>query len=297
VRFFPAFPMVARAIDVVTGMGVDPALVIVANLSALAAMAALVVLVRRDLGDAALARRSMALLALAPSAYVLVLGYADASLLLCSVVTMLGARTRRWWLAAAAGLGAGLLRPLGILLVVPVVVEVVNDWRMGSGRRGWVARSAAVVAPVVGTAGFLGWVGSQFGDAWLPFQVQQQSGHRGALTVPITSMGHNLASAFHGHHLGSALHVPWVILCVVLLVVAFRRLPLAYGAFAAAVLVASLTSSNLDSFERYALGAFPLVIAASTLTARRGVEVAVLVVSGVGMAGYAVLAFLGVVVP
>ena len=81
------------------------------------------------------------------------------------------------------------------------------------------------------------------------------------------------------------------------LVVAFRRLPLSYAAFAAAVLVVSLTSSNLDSFERYALGAFPLVIAASTLTARRRVEMAVLVVAGLAMVGYATLAFMGVVVP
>ena len=59
----------------------------------------------------------------------------------------------------------------------------------------------------------------------------------------------------------------------------------------------SVTSSNLDSFERYALGAFPLVIAASTLTARRRVEVAVLTVAGAGMLGYSLLAFIGVVVP
>ena len=110
-------------------------------------------------------------------------------------------------------------------------------------------------------------------------------------------MAHNVASLFHGHHVGSALHVPWVLLCLVLLVVAFRRLPLSYAAFAAVVLAVSLTSSNLDSFERYALGAFPLVIAASTLTSRRRVEVVVLVVAGSGMVGYAMLAFVGVVVP
>ena len=130
-----------------------------------------------------------------------------------------------------------------------------------------------------------------------PSGSKQQSGHRGSLTFPLTAMGHNVASLFHGHHLGSALHVPWVLVCLVLLVVAFRRLPLSYAAFATAVLAVSLTSSNLDSFERYALGAFPLVVAASTLTSRRGVEVVVLVLAGSGMVGYAVLAFLGVVVP
>ncbi len=206
---------------------------------------------------------------------------------------------------------------MGILLVVPVVIEV---WRGRPGRearhgqgpgRGdgqarpqgwpgagrWAAPLAAVAAPLVGTAAYLGWVGSQFGDPWLPLRVQQQNGHRGAITVPLGAMWHDLDSVVHGHHLGSALHIPWVLISVALLVVAFRRLPLSYAAFATVVLAVSVTSSNLDSFERYALGAFPLVIAASTLTARRGVELAVLIVVGAGMAGYAFLAFIGVVVP
>jgi len=110
-------------------------------------------------------------------------------------------------------------------------------------------------------------------------------------------MAHDVASAVHGHHLGSALHIPWALVCLALLVVVFRRMPLAYGAFAAAVLVVSLSSSNLDSFERYALGAFPLVVGASTLTARRGVEAVVLVVAALTMAAYALLALLNVVVP
>ncbi len=110
-------------------------------------------------------------------------------------------------------------------------------------------------------------------------------------------MWHNLLSVVHGHHLGSASHVPWVVVSLVLLVVAFRRLPLSYALLATAVLAVSLASSNLDSFERYALGAFPLVVAASTLTARRRVEVAVLAASALAMVAYALLAFFGMVVP
>jgi hypothetical protein len=155
----------------------------------------------------------------------------------------------------------------------------------------------AVVAPAAGAGIYLGWVDSQFHDFLLPFRLQQQSGHRGALTLPLDAMGHNLTSVVHGHHLGSALHIPWAVLCLVLLVVVARRLPASYTAFAAAVLVVSLTSSNLDSFERYALGAFPLVVAASTLTSRRGVEVAVLALSAAALVAYAFLAFVGIVVP
>ncbi len=296
-RFFPAYPMAARALAWIPGVGVGPALVVIANVSALAAMAALVVLVTQDLGNPGLARRAGWLLGLAPSAYTLVLGYADATLLLCSIVTLLGARTGRWWWAATAGILAGLVRPVGILLVIPVLVEVVRVRRAPATALNWTARVAAVGAPIVGTGIYLGWVDRQFGDALLPFRVQQQLGHRGSLTFPFVAMWHNATSVFHGHHIGSALHIPWVILAVILLVVAFRRLPVSYGLFAAAVLAVSLTSSNLDSFERYALGAFPLVIAASTFTARHRVEVVVLIVASIGMVGYATLAFLGIVVP
>ncbi len=296
VRFFPAFPMAGRVLGWLPGLGPGPALVIVSNLCSLAAMAALFLLVRHDLGPE-LGRRSIWLLALAPAAYSLVLGYADGPLLLCSVVALLGARTGRWWWAALAGLLGGLVRPVGILLVVPVLVELWRQRHTETTRRGWVARGAAVLAPLVGTGSYLAWVDGQFGDPWLPFRVQQQLGHRGAVRLPLPAMWHNLLAVVHGHHLGSASHAPWVVVSILLLVLAFRRLPLSYAAFAAVVLGVSLASSNLDSFERYALGAFPLVVAASTLTGRRRVEVAVLGVSALGMVGYAMLAFLGMVVP
>ena len=236
-------------------------------------------------------------MALAPSAYSMVLAYSDATLLLCSVVTFLGARSGRWWWAALAGLGAGAVRPVGLLLVVPVAVEVWVGRRGVKGATGWTARGCALVAPVVGAAAYLAWVGHRFGDPWLPLSVQQQNGHRGQFAVPVSAMWHDVVDALHGHHIGSALHVPWVILCVALVVVAWRRLPHSYALFALAVLVVSLSSTNLDSFERYALGAFPLVVAASTCTASRRVEIAVLLGSGLCMAGYATLGFLGVVVP
>ena len=296
-RFFPLYPLAGRVLGWVPGVGTPAALVMVANLSALLAMAGLLLLVRHDLGDGALARRSVWLLALAPSAYSLVLAYSDATLLLCSVVTFLGVRTDRWWWAAAAGLAAGADRPVGILLVVPVAVELWAHRRDRVGTAGWAARASALVAPLVGAGAYLAWVAHRFGDAWLPFTVQQQGGHRGQFAVPVSAMWHDVVDALHGHHLGSALHVPWVLVCLALVVVAWRRLPHSYALFAAAVLVVSLSSTNLDSFERYALGAFPLVVAASTATTSRRVELVVLVASGVAMAGYAFLGFVGVVVP
>jgi len=199
--------------------------------------------------------------------------------------------------AAAAGAVGGVVRPIGLLLVAPVVIEAVRTRSAARSPGAVVARLAAVAAPVVGAGAYLVWVQATFGDAWLPFRVQDQPGHRGPVTLPFAAMWHDVTAVVHGHHLGSALHVPWVLVYALLLVVAFRRLPLSYAAFAATVLAVSVVSSNLDSFERYALSAFPLVIAASTLTSRRGVERVVLVVAALGMVGYAYLAFIGVSVP
>ena len=283
VRFYPGFPMAARVLGWIPGIGAGTALLVIANLCALAAMAGLLVLVRRDFGDRALARRSVWLLALAPAAYSLVLGYADAALILCAVATFLAARAGT---VVVGGGGRSGRRP-----------DPAGGHPAGGagGHRGWrgrrrQARTAGPDAPAAdrrgagpaagrrrraaGRAGGLPGLGRLRSSA-IPGSrsgSSSRTGIGGPITVPLGAMWHDLDSVVHGHHLGSALHIPWVLLSVALLVVAFRRLPLSYAAFATAVLAVSVTSSNLDSFERYALGAFPLVIAASTLTARRGVE-------------------------
>ena len=130
----------------------------------------------------------------------------------------------------------------------------------------------------------------------LPLRVQTSAGLHGGLSDPATTLVHDAKGVLH-HHFGTALHVPWILLVLVLVVLALRRFPASYGVFAAGVVLAALSGTNLDSFERYALSAFPLVMAASTLTGRREVERAVLALSAAGMVVYALLAFLNISVP
>ena len=172
-----------------------------------------------------------------------------------------------------------------MLLVVPVAVEAVRWWRR-TGGRDRVGLLVAVLAPLAGLATFLGWAGAAFGDALLPLRVQTQSSHHGGLADPVRTLAHDAASVTH-HHFGTALHVPWVVLVLALLVVCWRRWPVSYSAFATAVVAVALSGSNLDSFERYALSAFPLVLVAASLTGRSRVERAVLTLAAAGLAGYA----------
>ncbi len=300
-RFFPLFPLAARALAWLPGIDDGVAVVLIANLGALIGTALLVALVRRETGDEALSSRSAWLFSLAPPAFTLVLGYAEGLLLVCTTACFLCLRPaldRRpswWWWAAAFAYAGALTRPLGVLLVLPIAVEGLRRWGRAA-RAERLGIVAALVGPVAGLATFLGWSAAVDGDFWLPLRVQTSAGHHGGLSDPFRTLLDDAKGALH-HHFGTALHVPWVILVVIVLVFVWRRLPASYGAFATGVVLVALSGTNLDSFERYALSAFPLVVVGAMGLASRRVERTVLVLSAAGLFAYALLAFLNLSVP
>jgi hypothetical protein len=292
-RFFPLLPMVARALG-----SSSVAVVAVVWVSALALGALIHRLVLIEGKGERTARLAVWCTLLFPSAFVLVLGYAEALAMALAVGAFIALRTRRWWLAAGLGVLAGLSRPLGVLLAVPALVEVVRAWRSArTPARVWVSWGAAVIGPVAGLCAFLLWSWRRYNDFLLPLRVQTKATHRGQVVDPVTALWHEGSGILHGHHVGSALHVPWAIAFIALAVVAFRRWPASYGALSVAVLAVALTSKNLDSLERYGLGAFPLVLALSTLLTTAWLERAWLALSAVALEGYAVLALLNKYVP
>jgi len=113
-RFFPLVPLLARGLGVLLFGRYGAALLIIVNLAALAFAVLLHRLVVRETADESLARRAVWFGLLAPSAMVLVTGYAEAVLLTCAVAMFLALRSRRWEWAALAGMLAGLTRPAGV---------------------------------------------------------------------------------------------------------------------------------------------------------------------------------------
>jgi hypothetical protein len=299
-RFFPLVPLLTHALAWVPGLGDGPALVLLANGAALAATAMLYVLVRRETGSPAVARRSQWVLSLLPAAFVLVMGYAESVLLVAAIGCFLALRpvpgARPHFVAAGAlAFAAALTRPVGVLLALAVAAEVVRWWpRLERGERA--AGLGAALAPFAGVLVFLAWSEHIVGDWWAPLRVQLQGSHHGGLSDPVATLYHDATGVLH-HHVGTALHVPWVLLALAMLVVCWRRLPASYTLFAAGVLATALAGSNLDSFERYALSAFPLSIAAALVLTEPQAERAVLALLSAGLAGYALLAFLNISVP
>jgi hypothetical protein len=302
-RFFPALPALTHALAYVPGLGDGPALVLLANAAALAATAMLFVLVRRETGDRVVARRSLWVLSLVPAGFVLVMGYAESLLLVFAIGCFLALRppadngTARPHFGVAAGLAfaAALTRPIGVLLVLAVAAELVRWWQR-LGRHEKAAGVAALAAPFLGVVAYLAWAEHEVHDWWAPLRVQLQSSHHGGLSDPVSTLYHDATGLLH-HHVGTALHVPWVLLALAMLLVCWRRLPASYTLFAAAVLATAVSGSNLDSFERYALSAFPLSVAAALVLTQTQIERTVLTLLSAGLAGYALLAFLNISVP
>ncbi len=146
--FFPLISMLERVVAlfgphvVVAGMVVN----LVATILALWGLHRIVV---RD-GDGALARRAMLLLAIFPGAFFLLAPFSEAIFLALAVWTIERARRADWGTAAVLAFLAGLSRPVGGLLALPLAWSAWTE-RHDMGRRAAVlAAVAAVAAPASG---------------------------------------------------------------------------------------------------------------------------------------------------
>lgn len=294
-RFFPLLPLLARIVAVPLFGNVGLAIILLVNAAALGAGVLLYRLAVHETGDRKVGERAAWLLALLPPAAVLVLGYAEALLLVASIGAFLCYRKERWWAAALLGLLAGSCRPVGAALALPALFEAWPGWRRQ--RSATIARLAAIAGPVVGTGLYLVWVQREYGDWQLPLQLQNDPELRGGWANPVSTIWDAVHSLVSSGSLGEGLHVPWIGLYLLLLVVCFRRLPVSYGAYAGALLLAALTGHTLGSFERYGLAAFPLLLALAIVLRAPALERAALLVCAAGLTGFTTLTFLNTFVP
>ncbi len=295
-RFFPLFPLVSRALGVVFLGHTDVAVILVANLAALVFAALLHRLAVIETGDRGLAARAAWFGLLFPVAVSLVLGYAEALVMALAVGVFLALRTKRWAVAGALGLLAGATRPLGVVLALPALVEVLRGWP-ALDLRARARRLVAVVGPAIGLFCFLAYSAIEFGDFLKPLSVQDHPRLRGGFQDPFTRVVDAARDLLHGDRIGSGSPLLWAILLGALVVVLARKLPASYAWYAGATLVLGFTAKNLGSYERYAMSAFPFALGIALLTRRREVERAALAMAAAGLVAYSVLAFFGSWVP
>jgi hypothetical protein len=295
-RFFPLFPLLGRLLALVPGISTGLAIVTVANASAFALGFVLYRLAWFERSDEAFARRAVWLVYLLPPAFVLVMGYAESTFMLLAAIVLFAARRQSWWIAFGAGVLAGACRPIGLLLVVPVLVEAVQN-RRALTTRDITARAFAVAGPGLGCFAYLSWAADRTDTFLAPLRIQADPVRRGSMRFPVTNVVDVLRDFTTGDHDTAGLHLLTVAVCLVLLVVLARRWPASYTLYAAASLVVALTARNLDSLERYILSTLPYVLALADVLDTEGRERTVLVLAAAGLVAASVLAFTGALVP
>lgn len=293
-RFFPLYPALARALSPVLGGHEDWALVVLANAGAFAGAWVLWRLVAEVIDTdrpSAVATRSAWMVALVPSAFVLVWAYTEGLALLLVAATLLALHRRAFAWAGLFALLSAALRPVGVALVLPILVEL---WRARTRVKPLPAL-VALAGPVLGLVGAMVVIARTTGDLWVPVEAQQEL--RGGFQDPITRVFEPIGEVLTGDF-RDVYNLAFMWVMILLFVVAVRRRqPVSWLVFAGATLVVTLSSQQTDSLGRYGLVVVPFVVALAQWATRRWQQVGVAVLGSLGLVWWTSEALLGRLVP
>jgi hypothetical protein len=263
--FFPLLPMIMRGLR---EAGIDPAwgAVILTNLVALVALAALAQLTTDIFGDERLAGRTAVLLAFSPGAITLAMAYTEAWAIATGIGAALALSRGRGVTALLLGLACGLMRPQGFMYVVPLIAIA---WHQGRVRRLWAASG-----PVIGLGAFALYARIHTGDV-LAYQHAQESN-----TWLRTEPGFTgLSAAIHrtlrklrqnGPQWWEIRDLVWSIASPILAVAGwFRGVPLAWVIQGLLVVLVPIAAGALNGVSRYAILA-PAIFWPLAMLAGRG---------------------------
>ena len=257
--FFPAYPMLIKAIDKVLPGGADVASVFINLL-----LGILVVyiggLLARQLFGVNIGERTMVLMSLFPGSFVLSFAYAEALLLVFAGACLWFLLQRQWVLAGVAAAFGTATRPNGLALVAACAVAALLAIRE---RRDWRSLSAPLLAPL-GFIGFQLWLGARTGERGVWFRVQTEAWGEGtsygltaiknslkALSDPLTSPTKTITAV----SLITMLYLLWFLYK--------QRLPAIFNAYVAVVLLLMLLPKTVTARPRFLFTAFPLLIASA----------------------------------
>ena len=285
--FFPIFPLTVRAVAAVTPLGLFGASVAVAVAGGAAAAVALWFLVRSlepGAQAAESADRSVALFAFFPSSFVFLIGYSEGLMLPFAIGCLHALLKRKWWLAGALAAAATAIRPNALALCLAcawaAVAAIVQ-------RREWRALIAPLLSPI-GFLAYLGFLWARMGDPLVFFDTQRHGWDQridlGATTVD--KLLHVLDQPIDVNAVVSAVTIAFLAGAVVLMV--RWKPPAVLTIYSAGVMVPPLLSAAVSSRPRFALTAFPFLVAYAR--GARGIKgVALVGVSAVLLAALTIL--------
>lgn len=305
--FFPFYPLTIRLVGSVIG-SYTVAGILISLTAFAAALVALHLLTEIELGPGA-ADATVYILAFAPLSFFFTAVYTESLFLAISVCAVLAARNDRWGVAAVLGGLAAITRVPGILLTLPLAWIFVQRHGVRDRRIAWL-----LLGPL-SLLSFLAYLHHR-GYSWLaPItnQTGPQYGHQ--LAGPLSTVAQAVSAGVSGFAAilrGTPVIKPELplgllsfsaesvelllalVLALVALGIAFRRLPMAYAVYALAVVVVCVWSPTvnqpLQSFDRYTLTIFPLWMAAGSVLSRRRLLVPLVFLESALLAFYSFVA-------
>ena len=255
--FFPLYPWLARAVDVVLPGG-DTLAALSVNFVLGAVSVVLVGLLARRLYSVGVAARAMTLYAVFPGSAILSFAYSEALLIVLAATCLLLLLDERWLLAGLAAALATATRPNGIAIVAACAVASFIAIRQ---RRQWWSLASVVLAPI-GFVFFQWYVDRTAGETGAWFRVQREAWSEGtsfgatAVTNTIGFLTSPLSSP------ADALTALTMAALVFMVFCAWKvRLSWILVAFCAVVIVLMLIPETVTARPRFLFTAFPLFIA------------------------------------
>ena len=294
VRFFPGYVLTGRFFNTFIPGPASTSLILLANIGSLLAFLAIKKLVLLETGNEKLAKRSVWLLAVFPSSFVLTWAYAESLFLTFSIFCFLALRKGEWKIVIFCSFAAALFRPTGLLLTIPIFCAVWETWRLNQ-RKVPFQSVVALISGFIGSGIYILWASIQFDETLAPIKAQEPL--RGSFVDPVSRIIKGIGRVLTGTSLTETLHIISALMLVFLLVKLFKDWPVRYGFFSTSCIAVALGAENINSLERYALNGFPIILSVLLLSSQPRLRIAVPFVSACCMISLCVFAWLGVYVP
>lgn len=176
--FWPLYPWLMDLGATITGWSPETIGYLISNAAFLGALIVIYRLVAIDF-DVAIARRTLWILALFPTALFFTAIYTESLFLLLAASALYGARRGDWLLAGILGFFAALTRSSGFMLLAPFAVLFIQQY--GWSPRRWFPQAIPAALPVLGPVIF-GWFLRSNGRAFFDFAGQQWQWNRFSAT-------------------------------------------------------------------------------------------------------------------
>jgi len=294
IRFFPGYIFAARFFNSFLPGSAAISLILIANIASLITLIAIKKLVLIEKDSEELAKRSVWLLSVFPSAFVLTWAYAESLFLALSIFCFVALRKEQWKIVIFCSFAAALVRPTGLLLTIPIFCAVWENWNSNKRKISF-QPILALISGFVGSGIYILWASLHFDELFAPIKAQES--FRGSFVDPFSRVIKGVSRVLTGSSATETLHIISALLLLFLLVKLFKDWPLRYGLFSSSCLMVALGAENINSLERYALNGFPIILSVLLLASQPRLRVVVPSVSAFCMVSLCVFAWLGVYVP